>query len=332
MKEDRHITWDNFSNFYLRDVVPSICPIKGDPPIEFFFSPQPERLGVRVHAGDIDEDLPENFTEINIERRVYKSEKIIEVFIQNRKFFRHFFHIVQEVADRIQLANEDPVTSITSAFRNLRLMIKEKRRLSVEKEIGLWGELHVLDAISNVIGPECISCWTGPSSEKHDFRISSLELEVKTTTNDRRVHYIHGLSQLVPSMACKLNLVSIQLVRSGFQQGASLAEKVRVVRAKFEKSPDLVETFDSLIEKAGYLSEDASSYGTSWGLRSESLVFQVDEGFPRFTRDELEMVLTPEKASRLSDFGYRIDVTGIEGTVFSEELISTLCVEKLINE
>jgi hypothetical protein len=98
------------------------------------------------------------------------------------------------IADRIQPAGADPLEAFVDTLEVRRSILTERSRMSATAEIGLFGELLVLQAVISTAAATP-TAWRGGLGEEHDFGLPDVDAEIKTTTGERRRHWIHGLTQ-----------------------------------------------------------------------------------------------------------------------------------------
>lgn len=197
-------------------------------------------------------------------------------------------------------------TATTAALVNLRAILAKRARLTPEQQVGLLGELLVVRRLVAVRGEEeTIDWWLGPDAEQHDLALPTADVEVKTTTSERREHVIHGVGQLEPNPGRPLWLLSIQLTRAGGAHGISLAELVSDVSSLLTtRRPRFVEHLAGL----SWRQDDVELYRDRYLLRSDPQAYLVDDDFPALTGARLNAVVPhPERVSAVS---YRVDVTG----------------------
>ena len=215
------------------------------------------------------------------------------------------------VSDRVQLAHESLATAVDVALSSMHELLRRESRLSEEQEVGLIGELVTVLALMKTHGVRAaVNGWLGSKQEEHDIALPDVDLEVKTTTSESRVHWISSLRQLVPVEKRPLRLVSIQLtpkIGDGAVTLPHLAE--HVVTSAEELGSDVIEK----MRRVGYNSEDRSLYVVGWALRGEILEYEVGGDFPRITPDELERM--GENAENIVEVRYRIQLDGREPAV-----------------
>jgi hypothetical protein len=195
--------------------------------------------------------------------------------------------------------------------------------LSDEQQIGLWGEIFLLRLMLRASKP--INCWTGPLGEPHDFRIGTLEVEVKTTKSQHRLHVINGLDQLSSSIGHKLVLVSLQVAPAGAHAGESLSQLVNSTLQEATKTEGIWKSnsLRELINSIGYREEHSGFYQGPFILRTIPRAVPVDSLFPSITKGRLSQVLGND-VFRIGDVSYRIDVEGLGKEVKPESLIEEI--------
>ncbi len=215
------------------------------------------------------------------------------------------YGLLAAVADELQLHDEPLAAAVAIAITKHRNLFGGKEGLTAEKEIGLFGELMVLEYLIGKIGAgPAIGSWQGPMSEEHDFVFGDVHLEVKTTSSEERRHMMHGFTQLVPLRGVPLSLISIQLTRGSNVDGQTLGQLVSRVRAK---SDGYRSKLDVGLEAWGWDDADVELYNTFWTKRNEPRAFDVDERFPALTAARLAPAIP--NFNVVSDLTYRVDLT-----------------------
>lgn len=215
------------------------------------------------------------------------------------------YGLLTSIADQVQLEHQPLAAAVASTIQKHRSMFAGKAGLSQDKEVGLYGELLVLEYLINKIGAgPAVASWQGPLSEEHDYVFGDVHLEVKTTSGEQRRHVMHGFTQLVPLRGLPLSLISIQLTRSNHEGGRTLSQLVSQIRAK---SGGHRPKFDDALEAVGWKDDDSELYTPFWAKRNEPRAYDVDDRFPALTFDRLTQVIPNMKV--VSDLSYRVDVT-----------------------
>jgi len=218
------------------------------------------------------------------------------------------YGLLASVADQLQLVGDPLAAAVATAVAKHRNLFAGKSGLSPEKEVGLFGELLVLEYLIGQLGPgPAVESWQGPLSEEHDFVFGYVHLEIKTTSGEQRRHMIHGLTQLVPLRDISLSLISIQLTRTHHEGGLTLGQMVSGVRAKAGGHRP---TVDARLEALGWNDVDLDLYTTFWCMRNQPRAFSVDETFPALIASRLAPVVPNFEV--VSDISYRVDLTNFD--------------------
>lgn len=211
--------------------------------------------------------------------------------------------------------------AVNAAVANLRNLLASRTRLSEEQQRGLLGELLLLERLLQEHGPAALEWWLGPAAEQHDFACPSYDLEVKTTSAEKRRHTISGVDQLKPNPGRPLWLVSIQVTRAGGAEGRTLAELVARVRSLAPGDDRLV----AALHEVGWRDEDADLYTRGHLLRSTPRAYLVDDGFPAITSERIRSAVPHPEL--ISDIVYRVDVSNRTPGDPGPELHSFLQIE-----
>lgn len=209
--------------------------------------------------------------------------------------------VAAELADSHDL--QKALEEATGGFTELLTL---QSVLSPEKQLGLVGELLIIREIvlTNEIDP--VGFWLGPEKSEHDFKFLMFDLEVKTTTSEMRKHKIATISQLLPSQGRELFLASIQLTRASKSSGFSLFELATELLAS--KKLDSQALSAKLVE-TGWKAKHNHLYTSRFELRSEILIYEVNEEFPKLTQNVLALAAAYE--SRITDISYRVNLDGL---------------------
>ena len=153
--------------------------------------------------------------------------------------------------------------------------------LSAENEVGLVGELTVLEKMLEVgMAPEAaIRAWSGPLDGLRDFELGYGAIEVKTTVASAGLVAKIGSLEQLDDTNCKpifLGAVKYALTESG----QTLPETISAIRAQLESDPITLSQFDDRVLAAGYMPAHSFQYHRRFSLR-EIAILEVDDNFPR---------------------------------------------------
>ena len=308
---ERHLSWENVRAWIERGDAGRHA-IAGEPRMELFVEAAGEQLGLSMPLDEAVEApvLPYEHVHCGMRRR--EGQRRLEVWTDSPELHRPFHSFLLTVADEVQLAGQPMAAAIASAARRFSNLLASRSLLPSEKVLGLLGELWVLERLLQADGSSALSCWTGPEGEDHDFRRGSTELEVKSTTRQRREHVINGVKQLEPSPGRELHVLSLQFAAASSGEGSSLPEAIERALTLLESDPDARTRFeDTLEQKFGYRDSDAPLYPDRFQLRSEPALVHVDEDCPRILPNRFADAVTPGLSSRVRLLSHEIDLEGL---------------------
>ncbi|GAB2534505.1 PD-(D/E)XK motif protein [Nocardia heshunensis] len=283
---------------------PVLLPISGTPECVLDLDPANETIALITPFSPPEPDVSKWR---NIALRIVASdgEDLAELSVAVEENLHGAYGLLTSAADQLQLEKAPLAVAIATAITKHRNMFASNIGLSLDREIGLYGELLVLEYLIDKLGVgPAIESWLGPLGEEHDFVFGEIHLEIKTTSTERRRHTIHGFTQLVPLHGVPLSLISIQLTRSNHEGGRTLSQIVSQLRANSRGHRAKV---DAALAACGWNEEHAALYTTFWAKRKPPRAYSVDDRFPALTFDRLAQVITNMTA--VSDLSYRVDVT-----------------------
>ncbi|MEU1837464.1 PD-(D/E)XK motif protein [Micromonospora chersina] len=305
LKRRRHLSVSGFRQ-YLATGVAMEHPVDGEPTLTLAIDPNHPSISLR---GPLlaDEASPHVRLE-HIDVRPWPRDRTqLQVRITEPSLFVDAYPILCSIADRTQLGGQGFATAVTDTVRLLSRLLERSRSLAQERELGLCGELLVLLGACRRFGPErAVAGWRGPHREEHDFAIGHFDVEVKTTSSERRAHWIDSLTQLQPTTPTPLWLVSHQLTEAGPGQGWRLGDLVGAVREAVIGST-VRDDLDRRLAAAGWADTFGELCVTRWRRRVASSAYIVAGDFPRLTANQLTSAALDH--SSLTDVRYRIDLT-----------------------
>lgn len=158
-------------------------------------------------------------------------------------------------------------------------------RLEPEQELGLIGELAVLEALldGGVKALDAVVAWQGPLDGLQDFQLGSGALEVKTTiaASGFRVR-ISSLEQLDDALLAPLFLAAVRATLN--TAGETLPERLGRLRNRF--AGEAASAFNRRLLQAGYLDAHADSYDRRIVTQVPRLLPVVGD-LPRLRRTDL---------------------------------------------
>lgn len=131
-----------------------------------------------------------------------------------------------------------------------------KKVLSYEQEVGLFGELVILNKLLDSFGDDAIRYWKGPINGLHDFVNDGVwDLEIKTSVSPNPVVKIHPFEQLEP-ISNYFSLIIVKLKRK--DSGLTLPELMEEIAVKVTQSQ--LNKFNDLIIASGYKFGNENKY------------------------------------------------------------------------
>ncbi|WP_157621379.1 PD-(D/E)XK motif protein [Saccharothrix sp. NRRL B-16348] len=310
---------------YLDEDVHVAMRVPGEPHTVLFINPSARELGLRVHTTSEDRPPETNLRHLVARRAWNGGHHCLEVVVTDPALYRDAYPLLCAMSDRIQLDGMRPADALRLTLRQLALLLQRTERFSLEREIGLFGELLVLGGMIGSLGADdAVRAWRGSASEEHDFGLATLDVEVKTTSGEKRAHWIESWTQLLPTGDRPLWLVSHQLTQAGLGSGALLPELIDAVRRAVGAGA-AGDEFEARLVAVGWTDRLAPTCDTRWTKRTPSLAYEVHGGFPRLTRDGFAagtagLVHVPE-------IKYRVDLTGYAHDVPVDALRPALAFE-----
>lgn len=326
------LAWERLSD-HIQSRVPVLLPMGGSRGAVVGYEPQAQRLFVRLvsEAGPLTAASP--YAELHVEARQEGGKPVMEVFTTAPHLFKEFHRfagLLTEEYERPSLTAADAFSAVVERWRELTL---RRDLLSADEQIGLAGELAVLAALAGKEGPQSIAAWTGRipgGPERHDFRIGTVDLEVKSTRSSKRQHVIHGLRQLEPSAGHTLFVVSLRFESAGLGSGLALGERVSQVRELLRVRPASAREFEEKLVAARYDDRDQPHYDERTILADTPMLIPVDDAFPRLVPASLRVALGDHLAARIAyDVTYRIDVEGLGTAVTSSQRAMSLGLSRM---
>jgi hypothetical protein len=305
---DRHLSWPNLLE-YLDGGAPAIVRIVGTPDVDLVIEPDEQRIALRgpwPTSGDVP-DLA-GYRHLDTRVGTGMSGDWVEFAVSGRGVLREAYPMLVAVADHVQLRGDGMGTAIERVLSTYRELLSSMGRLSEHQELGLFGELLVLNHLIGSIGEQrAVDAWRGPSREEHDFGLGDFDIEVKTTLSEDRSHRISTMTQLQPSPARDLWLVSVQLTTRDVG-GTTLAESIKQTMNRLSE-PALRARFADRLAEVGWDPVQAHVYVRRFAQRGGVLAFRITDEFPAITAHRLGSAGFP--IERFSGVSYILHTAGL---------------------
>ena len=313
MKVQPPLSWENFQSSIVVRRQQRVHRVSASPIIEVFGDGILGRVGLWLEV-PTDSTVPEDVLKlafINSLTLPRGSAILLELSVGTPGLFRQFYYFALAVSERILVDGKPAVEAVLLELQSFAELLEAKTLLGIERQLGLLGELMVLERLIRRNGPKAIEAWIGPKGEPHDFRIGTSEYEVKATMRSRRIHTVHGPEQLVPSRGCSLFILSVLLAPAGMAEGTSLAEKVKLLMSLLTSAPSQKQQFTDALQNCGFHDADLPHYERRCVLRRPLAAIPVDGRLPAITRASIQATFG-SGAARLDSVEYDVNVEGLE--------------------
>jgi len=304
---ERHLRPEGLKE-YLAAAVPTMVPVDGDPQCFLVIDPSLQRVAMRVPWSA--DELPDlsAYRHFFAETVARDGRRWGEFGAVGEDVLLDAYPVICAVADRVQQEGKPFSAAIRGVLESYHELLRGIGRLSDQEEIGLFGELLVLDRLVDGLGEDvAVDAWRGAISEEHDFGLPDDDVEVKTTMGEHRRHWVGTATQLEPTVGRPLWLLSLQVTSAG-AGGLSLPELIAGVRMKLVDG-SVRATFEDRLGRVRWHDEQAALYSRRFRLRSDPAVYHVDSDFPAITPAKLTAASVP--VQRIAGLTYLLDLTGL---------------------
>jgi hypothetical protein len=282
--------------------VTTVYPFPGEPAVDLLIEGAVPRITLRATTDEPVTPPPNTLQHVTVASGFIEGTHRLTVAIASAELLIDGHAMVCVVADRIQLEGRKPLEAVQETLLQWRSVLAARTRLSFQAEVGLMGELLVLEALAaDGSAADTLAMWRGSLAEEHDFGLPTTDVEVKTTSGERREHWIGGLQQLTPTGTRPLVLVSLQVTRGG-AAGRTLPAMIGDLDCAFNGSPNLADKLAAV----GWADDAADLFVDRWHLRSAPKTFVVDDAFPALTKQSLAH--WSRDLSVVRDVHYRLDL------------------------
>ncbi len=149
----------------------------------------------------------------------------------------------------IQLENESFLKALDKTINYLK-NYWSLNAISEEFQLGLFGELHILELFIERFGwKDALSYWKGPDKGLHDFIINNSLVEIKTTKTDPPIIRIDNPSQLfVP----KNHNLFLNVCSASVGKGLDIIQKVEQLENNYDEYSSVKNEFERKLLNIGY--------------------------------------------------------------------------------
>ncbi len=261
-------------------------------------------------AGLLDDDGTEGFS-ISVSRSAKQSQlSKFSINLLQTKYAEIFLILCTDLLNVLTTKTDEERITLINLNKRLdywRQFLKRSRvdRLSAEAEIGLIGELILLDSLlDSDPNFDPMSSWGGPLGASHDFSTGDVAIEVKTTTTkQKRFVKISSEFQLDAGGVEKLFLAHLEI--NEVIKSASTFNLLTLINGIKERlSPNSQSLFNSLLACVGYRDIDAHYYDKKQYSLTEKNFYSIIDAFPKLTNENL--------SPNISDVQYKLNLTGLD--------------------
>jgi hypothetical protein len=173
-----------------------------------------------------------------------------------------FKTLARDIALRVGTIGDAPsAQDVADAFVEWQELLRARRRLSLEEQVGLWGELWLLTQMDDLT--HALTLWRGVDSGRIDFVGGGIGIECKTSLRGH-VH-LFSLDQVErPLGDTPVYVVSLWIERDD-SEGISLPSMIASLRQRLAEKKE----FDKKLLRLGYVDGDSQDYDASFRTLEE---------------------------------------------------------------
>lgn len=208
-----------------------------------------------------------------------------------------FERVLQSLVNHILAEGELPLyTVIYEVLDRWHNFFKRKwdTKLTLEEEMGLFGELHYINKWLDLFPQEpplIINGWKGPLKNRIDFVSKSTGIEIKTVSPKIRYEVkISNEKQLELNPVIDTLFLYVLKIEVNDSTGKSLQNMIEIIEEQLiNRAPSLAVKFKDLLLEAGVTGED---YDENYFYVHEELAYKVTEEFPKLISKNLPKGIT----------------------------------------
>ncbi len=253
-------------------------------------------IAFRISTNSLDisslSDLKDITTEI-IPDETDKDKSLILISLADNSLSSIFAVLCEDLFQTVSAIEQELV--LIQALQNRFIQWKELfimakgSGLTLEKQIGLFGELYLLKKLLLQTGllAEALSIWTGPETGIRDFEKNNCAIEVKTThTHNHQKIRISSERQLDTALLQYLFLFHLSIEKRNSDEN-TLNTMVEEIYSIIDQNKLLRNILKRKLISAGYFEHHQSKYqSTSFLVREEDL-YKIENNFPRIEERDL---------------------------------------------
>lgn len=260
---------------------------------EDYFTDAPDMSGIEILVGSGDK------------------REHITLILDSKEDARIFSYLCKSLLEATAIITDGNDTAaakivLTNLQRWQRLLkARGSKFLSIDKQMGLFGELLVLEDVflDNLEAREAINCWNGPKGDEQDFGYGNSLVEVKTsrTTSDQEIR-VSSIAQL-DSVSGTISLVHLTVGVFQDQPPAALSLNCIVERISNRLDSAAIDVQDLFFGRlfiAGY--EKHPEYDKNYFVPVTRRIFAVEDGFPRLGSADIRLGISKASYSILVEY------------------------------
>lgn len=229
----------------------------------------------------------------------------VNVMLNDPSYYEIFLVLAADLVEiLISAQNEkDAYQNFANRMEHWRDFLKysKSRSLTYEEEIGLIGELVILEKLLTANSSiEVLSSWKGPLGKSHDFIKPGISFEIKTSPLKKKA--LVSISSEFQLDGLNLYLGHVIIDDSlNVSSSRSLPE---IIDNLLTLIPDEgVSLFKGLILSAGYKEDEREKYKNRKYSLSSITFYDVTESFPKITPSSVN--------PQLSEIRYKLSIGGL---------------------
>lgn len=315
--------WETIRRDFIESGLPGRIILRANPAIEIFVEAQGRRLGASFAMPQVGALPPNPFREISVLETRADGVRHLEIATATPALYGTFYLLLEDTVRSVLETGAAAGDAFEASLSRWRALLQTSSLLADERQLGLLGELWMLERLIAAFGWTVLNAWVGPAAQSHDFRLGDVEFEVKTTSGPRRVHTINGLDQLTPTAGCSLYLVSLRFVDAG-SGGETLAQTVDRILTSGDAVPGTRAAILSKLADLGYHLADSAHYSRRRRIADAARLILIEDGCPRLTPAAMAALPSGFAANLIQDVRYRVDVEALGYSDGTEPFLAVL--------